>query len=231
MNANVELCSHPVVLHKLTQLRRVDTLSKNFRELMKEITMFLGYVATAKMGTRKLRVTTPLGMHEGVEMAEDVAIVPVLRSGLGMVDPMLDILPRAQVLHIGMYKDRKSLVPTLYYNKLPKECHVDQVIILEPVIATASTLSAVIDIIKEWGAENIDVISMLASQAGLENLFASHPSVKVHVAGIDQNVSDDGFIVPGVGDVGDRLFDTRGMKTGDQPPSPSKKRQRTDESS
>lgn len=207
--AKVHLLEHPVVLHKMTQLRRRETSSKHFRELMRELTMYLGYEATKSLQTKPCGVETPVGPYAGHEISTEVALVPVLRSGLGMTEAMLDVLPNSQVLHIGMYREKDSEVPTLYYNKLPRECRIDCAIVLEPMIATSATINAVVEILKEWGAPSVHVVSLVASRKGLSNLLQAHPDVKVHIAAIDDGLSEDGYIIPGLGDVGDRLFDTR----------------------
>ncbi|GBG28372.1 Uracil phosphoribosyltransferase [Hondaea fermentalgiana] len=224
LKSKVHLLEHPVARHKMTQLRRKETSSKHFRELMRELTMYLGYEATKDLTTKPCVVQTPQAKHTGAELDMDVGLVPVLRSGLGMVDAMLEILTTAQVLHIGMYKGKNSLVSTLYYNRLPRECTINRAIILEPVIATAGTSSAVVQILKEWGVEDIHVMSVVGSRAGLSSLLDAHPSVKIHIAAIDDNLSEDGEIIPGIGDVGDRLFDTRDVAAGTIPPSPKRQR-------
>jgi len=205
----VHMCEHPVLKHKVTQLRRTETSSKHFRELLREITMYMGYEATRDLKTKELVVETPLATHTGVELAYDIGLVPVLRSGLGMVEPMLDILTTAQVLHIGMYRSKESLLPVLYYDKLPSEMTVDRAIVLEPLIATSGTLSAVIDILKDRGLDDIHVISVVASRTGISKLLKMHPTIQLHIVAIDDTLNEDGLIVPGVGDVGDRLFNTK----------------------
>eukprot|EP00612_Vaucheria_litorea_P002749 CAMPEP_0171458856 /NCGR_PEP_ID=MMETSP0945-20130129/4371_1 /TAXON_ID=109269 /ORGANISM="Vaucheria litorea, Strain CCMP2940" /LENGTH=202 /DNA_ID=CAMNT_0011984755 /DNA_START=121 /DNA_END=725 /DNA_ORIENTATION=+ len=157
LKKKVNLCEHPVVAHKMTQLRRKETSSKHFRELMTEMTEYLGYRATADLETKPLEVETPVATFSGCEIATKVALVPIMRSGLGMVDAMLDVLPNAPVYHIGMYRNKESLVPVLYYNKLPAVCNVERTIVLEPMIATAGTIIATCDILEEWGAKEIHV--------------------------------------------------------------------------
>ncbi|OQR83614.1 uracil phosphoribosyltransferase [Achlya hypogyna] len=209
-HSKVVVATHPVLAHKLTKLRDAKTDANLFRHLLREITFYLGYEATGDLAVVPKSITTPLGPHQGAELATSVALVPILRAGLGMVEPMLDLLPNARVHHIGMYRNKNSLLPVQYYNKLPKDCNVDVAIILEPVIATAGTIIATVAILHVWGVSQVKIISTIASKAGLKELFAKHPSVEVIVAAIDENLSEEGYIVPGLGDAGDRQFDTVG---------------------
>ncbi|CAK4078487.1 unnamed protein product [Aphanomyces euteiches] len=206
--SKIILSTHPVLAHKLTKLRDAKTDANLFRHLLREITFYLGYEATSDLSTTPKKINTPLGPHEGVELATPVALVPILRAGLGMVEPMLDLLPNARVYHIGMYRNKNSLLPVQYYNKLPKECHIDCAIVLEPLINTAGTIIATVAILKVWGVSQIKIISTIASKDGLKDLYTKHPDVEVIVAAIDETLSESGLIVPGLGDAGDRQFDT-----------------------
>ncbi|CAK4816756.1 unnamed protein product [Aphanomyces euteiches] len=206
--SKIILSTHPVLAHKLTKLRDAKTDANLFRHLLREITFYLGYEATSDLSTTPKKINTPLGPHEGVELATPVALVPILRAGLGMVEPMLDLLPNARVYHIGMYLNKNSLLPVQYYNKLPKECHIDCAIVLEPLINTAGTIIATVAILKVWGVSQIKIISTIASKDGLKDLYTKHPDVEVIVAAIDETLSESGLIVPGLGDAGDRQFDT-----------------------
>jgi len=201
----VDFCDHPVVQAKLTLLRRKETSSKHFRELLREVTSFIGYSATTDLETKSLSVDTPMATHEGVEVSSKVALVPIMRSGLGMVDTMLDILPSSPVYHLGLFRNPESMLPVLYYNKLPAKCEVDRVLVLEPLIATAGTITAVLDILEEWGAKEVHLVTLIASTQGLSKLFAEHPNVKVHVAAIDDTLDSNGYILPGLGDAGERI--------------------------
>ncbi|ETW07887.1 uracil phosphoribosyltransferase [Aphanomyces invadans] len=207
-NSKVILSTHPVLAHKLTKLRDAKTDANLFRHLLREITFYLGYEATSDLSTVPKQIKTPLGPHQGSELATTVALVPILRAGLGMVEAMLDLLPNARVHHIGMYRNSNSLLPVQYYNKLPKECHIDCAIVLEPVINTAGTIIATVAILKVWGVSQIKIISTIASKDGLKDLYSKHPEVEVIVAAIDDTLSESGVIVPGLGDAGDRQFDT-----------------------
>ena len=209
-DSQVHVLKHPVVRHKITQLRRRDTSSKHFRELLKEITLYLGYEATSDFEVVDHVVETPAARHTGARLATRVAVVPIMRAGLGMVDPMLTILPMAVTHHIGMFNNKLSLLPVLYYNKLPARANVDVAIVLEPQIATSGTVGATIEILREWGGPEllIKVVSVVASRPGLETLLARWPNVQVFVAAVDDQLTEEGAIMPGAGDFGDRLFST-----------------------
>jgi uracil phosphoribosyltransferase len=206
LRTKVNLVEHPVIRAKMTALRRSETSSKNFRELLREVASFLGFAATADLATRPVKVNTPVGEYTGAELETSVCLVPVMRSGMGLLDAMLDVLPSAPVFHLGLYRDKRSLLPVLYYNKLPRDCFVQRAIVLDPLIATAGTVVAVVEILKEWGAKDIHIISVIASRPGLTQLLQTHPDVKVHVCAIDEKLNDKGYIEPGLGDAGDRLF-------------------------
>ncbi|KAG6623642.1 uracil phosphoribosyltransferase [Phytophthora cinnamomi] len=199
---------HPVLRHKLTKLRDERTDSRVFRHLLREVTFYLGYDATDDLETVPKKIKTPKGDHQGAELSTSVALVPILRAGLGMVEPMLDVLPNATVHHIGMYRNKQSLLPVQYYNKLPKECNADVAIILEPVIATAGTILATLAVLKTWGVEKIKIVSAIASKQGLQEVCAKNPDVEIFLAAIDDGLSEDGYILPGLGDAGDREFQT-----------------------
>ncbi|CEG36537.1 uracil phosphoribosyltransferase [Plasmopara halstedii] len=206
--SKVWCATHPVLRHKLTKLRDERTDCRAFRYLLREVTFYLGYDATDDLETIPKQIKTPKGDHQGAELSTNVALVPILRAGLGMVDPMLDILPNASVHHIGMYRNKQSLLPVQYYNKLPKECDVDVAIILEPVIATAGTIVATLAVLKTWGVKKIKVVSAIASKQGLQEVCAKNPGVEIFLAAIDDELSEDGYILPGLGDAGDREFHT-----------------------
>ena len=206
--------NHPVLLKKLTLLRRKATPPREFRTLVKEITFYLAYEATEGLETVATSVDTPLGPHEGVALSQKICVVPILRAGLGMVEPLLDLLPNADVHHIGMYRNKSSLLPIQYYNKLPRRDPAagggegDVAFVLDPMLATAATMSACVAILKQWGAAKIVVICLVASRPGLARLHAKHPDVTVFCGEIDASLTDSGFIFPGLGDAGDRLFST-----------------------
>ena len=229
----VFVAKHPILQAKLTVLRKNTTDAKVFRDVLREITFYLGYEATRDIETREIKIDTPVQKDAtGHKLKTKVSLIPVLRSGLGMVEPMTQLIPYAQVFHLGLYRHKHSLVPVLYYERFPRECAADVSIVLEPMIATSKTLNATINIIKQkYGCKKIKVICVVASKHGLDELEKSHPDVDIHCCAIDDKLNDDGFVVPGLGDIGDRQFRTNvGKKNWDdeeERSSPSNKKQRT----
>jgi len=199
---------HPLVKHKLTLLRNVNTKPKKFRELIREISMLLCYEATADLGLEPTTVETPMGMAEGSHLVDKVGLIPVLRAGLGMVEGIWEMMPSAEVWHIGLYRDERTLKPVSYYNKLPTSPSVEVCLVLDPMLATGGSASATVDILKRWGAERIKFLGILAAPEGIHTLQANHPDVPIHIGAIDQKLNDIGYIVPGLGDAGDRQFGT-----------------------
>ncbi|MGD2041257.1 MAG: uracil phosphoribosyltransferase [Anaerolineae bacterium] len=201
--------THPLVRHKLTFLRRDDTGVRRFRELVWELTTLLAYEALADLTLSETTVTTPLDEATGDVLIERLAIVPVLRAGLGMVDPVWDLIPAAQVGHIGLYRNEETLQPVQYYCKLPPAEQVDVCLLLDPMLATGGSAVAACNILKREGMRRIKYIGIIAAPEGIENLHARHPDVDIHVATVDCCLNDKGYIVPGLGDAGDRLFGTK----------------------
>lgn len=205
---SLHVSQHPLVAHKLSILRDVGTDTKKFRELVRELTWLLGYEAMADLDTRPLAVETPLERMDGAEVDPRVGLVPVLRAGLGMVDAMLELIPTAQVWHIGLYRDERTLKPVEYYNKLPDAATVQVCLILDPMLATGGSSAATVDILKHWGAAKIKQVSLIAAPEGVATLSEQHPDVDIHVAAVDRALNEKGYIVPGLGDAGDRQFGT-----------------------
>ncbi|MDP9311360.1 MAG: uracil phosphoribosyltransferase [Chloroflexota bacterium] len=199
---------HPLVQHKLTLLRRTETEPKKFRELVRELTQFLIYEATADLHLSDKQVQTPLAAYQGKEIGERIGLVPILRAGLGMVDPVLEMIPTVRVWHLGLYRDTKTLEPVSYYNKLPKEADADLCLILDPMLATAGSATAAVDVLKQWGAQRIKFLGLIAAPEGVRRLNEAHPDVPIHLAAIDDHLNDHAYIVPGLGDAGDRQFGT-----------------------
>ena len=199
---------HPLVKHKLTLLRANSTKPKKFRELVRELALLLCYEATADLQTSPIEVETPMGQAAGQELSEKIGLVPVLRAGLGMVNGIWEMMPGAEVWHIGFYRDERTLKPVSYYNKLPTAPTVQVCLVLDPMLATGGSAKATIDILKEWGATRIKYVGLLAAPEGIAALRQAHPDVPIHVAQIDSHLNEIGFIVPGLGDAGDRLFGT-----------------------
>ncbi len=204
----VHVSQHPLVKHKLTLLRDVNTKHRAFRELVYELALLLCYEATQDLHLVDKSVQTPMGEAQGHEAAETIGLVPILRAGLGLVDGMLELLPNVQVWHIGLYRDEETLRPVEYYNKLPTDPTVQLCLVLDPMLATGGSAVATIDILKRWGAKRIKFVGLLAAPEGVERLSQAHPDVPIHVAAVDENLNDIGFIVPGLGDAGDRQFGT-----------------------
>ncbi|MEM7115684.1 MAG: uracil phosphoribosyltransferase [Chloroflexota bacterium] len=199
---------HPLVKHKLTLLRSVNTKPKKFRELVRELAMLLCYEATADLAVQAITVETPMGQADGSELYDKIGLVPILRAGLGMVDGIWEMMPGAEVWHIGLYRDEETLQPVSYYNKLPTSPTVEVCLTLDPMLATGGSAVATVDILKKWGAKRIKFLALLAAPEGIAALHKAHPDVPIHVAQIDSHLNDIGYIVPGLGDAGDRQFGT-----------------------
>jgi uracil phosphoribosyltransferase len=199
---------HPLVKHKLSLMRRLDTEPKKFRELIREVAMLLCYEATADLTTNEIEVQTPMGTATGQDLSEKIGLIPILRAGLGMVDGIWEMMPGAEVWHIGLYRDEETLKPVSYYNKLPTFPTVQVCLVLDPMLATGGSAIATVDILKKWGAKRIKFVGLLAAPEGIAALQKVHPDVPIHIAQIDSHLNDIGFIVPGLGDAGDRQFGT-----------------------
>jgi uracil phosphoribosyltransferase len=206
--SNVYASTHPLVLHKLTLLRDKATEPRKFRELVSEITALLTYEVTADLSTTPRDVETPMGTTTGGEMKENIGLVPILRAGLGMVDGIWDLMPDAQVWHIGLYRDEETLQPVQYYNKLPTAPTVGVCLVLDPMLATGGSAAATISILKEWGVQKIKYVGILGAPEGIQHLQKLHPDVPIFLGAIDDHLNDIGYIVPGLGDAGDRQFGT-----------------------
>lgn len=202
------LSTHPLVQHKLTILRDKSTRHPQFRQLVREIAMLLCHECTADLPLDDTQVETPMGTAKGKVLQEEIGLVPILRAGIGMVDGFLEMLPSAQVWHIGLYRDEETLRPVEYYNKLPQQITVEVCLVLDPMLATGGSAVATIDILKRWGAKRIKYVGLLGAPEGLAALEKAHPDVDVHLATLDERLNDIGFIVPGLGDAGDRQFGT-----------------------
>jgi uracil phosphoribosyltransferase len=200
--------AHPLVKHKLTLLRDMRTEPKKFREVIRELAMLIAYEATFDLALVEKDVTSPMGFTRGAQLAEKIGLVPILRAGLGMVDGFWELMPSAEVWHIGLYRDEKTLRPVEYYNKLPVSPTAEVCLILDPMLATGGSAVATCEILKKWGARRIKFVGLIAAPEGIERLSTAHPDVPIHVAAIDDHLNDIGYIVPGLGDAGDRQFGT-----------------------
>ncbi len=206
--SNVHVSDHPLVAHKLSLLRDRATEPKKFRELVRELSWLLGYEAMADLSLRPVEIETPLETTTGARLEPKVGLIPVLRAGLGMVDAMLELMPAAEVWHIGLYRDERTLQPVEYYNKLPDAATVQICLILDPMLATGGSASATVDILKAWGAARIKQVSLIAAPEGIATLSRAHPDVEIHVGAVDRQLNERGYIQPGLGDAGDRQFGT-----------------------
>ena len=199
---------HPLVKHKLTLMRDKNTKPKKFRQLIREISMLLCYEATADLHTTPIAVESPMGTAQGVELVDKVGLIPVLRAGLGMVDGIWEMMPGAEVWHIGLYRDEQTLKPVSYYNKLPTLPTVQVCLVLDPMLATGGSATATVDLLKKWGARRVKFVGILAAPEGIARLQGAHPDVPIHIAHIDSHLNEIGYIVPGLGAAGDRQFGT-----------------------
>ena len=211
---------HPLVRHKLSFLRRSDTGARRFQELVWELTTLLAYEALADLVVTETSVTTPLAKTEGYVLAERVALVPILRAGLGMVDSIWNLIPDAQVGHIGLYRDEATLQPVEYYSKLPPASQMDVCLLLDPMLATGGSTTAACNILKRHGIFRIKYLGLIAAPEGIAQLQGAHPDVDIHVAAVDCCLNNKGYIVPGLGDAGDRLFGTKVDEAARIPKSP-----------
>ena len=205
---NVFPSRHPLVAHKLTLLRDRHTEPKDFRDLVREIATLLTYEATADLPTRPTTVETPLAPAQGLAVDDKIGLVPILRAGLGMVEGVWALLPAAQVWHIGLYRDEKTLRPVEYYNKLPVEPTVSLCLVLDPMLATGGSAVATVDILKRWGVRRIKFVGIIGAPEGIALMQERHPDVPIHLAAIDERLNENGYILPGLGDAGDRQFGT-----------------------
>jgi uracil phosphoribosyltransferase len=206
----VKLVDHPLVQHKLTKLRDKNTQPKEFRELLSEISSLMLYEVTRDLPLKEVEVETPLGKAKGkVLNNKDLAIVPILRAGLVMAEGMLQILPSAKVGHIGLYRDPNTLQPVQYYTKLPEDINEREVIVVDPMLATGGSAIAAISILKSKEVKNIKFVCIIAAPEGIKAFQKVHPDVEIYTAAVDEYLNDHGYIVPGLGDAGDRLFGTK----------------------
>jgi uracil phosphoribosyltransferase len=207
----LHVSQHPAVLHKLAILRDVHTEPKKFREVVRELSWLLGYEALADARVRPREVVTPLETMAGHELSERIGLIPILRAGLGMVDAMLELMPTAEVWHLGLFRDERTLRPVEYYNKLPDSANVDLCLILDPMLATGGSATAAIEVLKRWGAVTpvrIKLVNLIAAPEGVQAVAEAHPDVEIHCAALDRELNDKGYIMPGLGDAGDRQFGT-----------------------
>ena len=208
--SNVYVFDHPLIQHKTAMIRKEETSVKDFRELVKEIAMLMGYEATRKLPLEEVEITTPMQKTKVNMLAgEDIAIVPILRAGLVMVDGMLALVPNAKVGHVGLYRDPETHEPVEYSCKLPADIDKRQIFVVDPMLATGGSASAAIDFIKQRGGKNIIFMCLIAAPEGIEVLQKAHPDVDIFIAAKDECLNENAYILPGLGDAGDRLYGTK----------------------
>ena len=204
------VADHPLIHHKLARLRHKDTDPPRFRELVYEISQYLLYEALRDVKTTAVRVPTPLIEYECQQLSDRVGIVPVLRAGLGMATAMLDVLPEASVWHVGVARDHETLRPKTYYRNLPGESRVDMAVVLDPMLATGGSAIETIELLKSAGMKRIKFVGLIAAPEGVKALSEAHSDVAIYLAAVDERLNEFGYIVPGLGDAGDRQFGTIG---------------------
>ena len=206
---NINVMNHPLILHKITMLRDKNTVDKDFRQLVYEIALLMGYEATKDLTLVDHKVETPLMECVGKAIEKQVALIPILRAGLGMVDALLDLIPASKVGHIGMYRDHDTLQPIEYYCKLPTDIENRQAIVLDPMLATGGSSIAAITALKKRGVNKIKFMCIIAAPEGVKAITEAHPDIEIYIGSLDEKLNENGYIMPGLGDAGDRIFGTR----------------------
>ncbi len=206
----VNVTNHPLIQHKISIMRKEDTGSKEFRELASEISMLMCYEVTRDLPLEEVDIQTPVAMTKGKMLAgKKMAVIPILRAGLGMVDGIVNLIPAIKIGHIGLYRDPETLNPVEYYCKLPSDISERDVLLVDPMLATGGSASAAIQFLKNYGVKNIKSVHLIAAPEGVERLNEDHPDVEIYCAALDEKLNDHGYIVPGLGDAGDRIFGTK----------------------
>ncbi len=206
--AKLHIMDHPLIQHKITMLRMKDTNTKDFRQLVNEIALLIGYEATRDLPVEDIEIETPLMKTIGKKCPKQVCLTPILRAGLGMVDAMLELIPAAKVGHIGLYRDPKTFEPVEYYCKLPPDVAERTVIVLDPMLATGGSAAAAISFLKQRGVSKIKMVNIIGVPKGVETVLEAHPDVDIYLGALDERLNDHAYILPGLGDAGDRLFGT-----------------------
>ena len=207
--ANLTVLDHPLIQHKLSILRDRETSTRDFKQLVSEIATLMAYEATKDLATEVVEIHTPLERMIGRQVSgKKLTLVPILRAGLGMVDPILSLIPTAEVWHLGLYRDEETARPVEYYSKLPKTSPVDVALVVDPMLATGGSITAALETLTQWGVPHLKVLSVIASQFGVDTVASRFPQAQIYVCAIDPELNDRKFIVPGLGDAGDRIFNT-----------------------
>ncbi len=206
--STVHASNHPLIAHKLSRLRDKNTEPKKFRELVREIAGLLAYEATADLQTTPIEIETPLTKMTAHQLKEKIGLIPVLRAGLGMVEGIWELMPSSEVWHIGLYRDEHTLQPVEYYNKLPVDPRVSVCLILDPMLATGGSATATAEILKRWGVKKIKFVGLIGAPEGIKAMQEAHPDIDIYLAAIDDHLNERAYIVPGLGDAGDRQFGT-----------------------
>lgn len=210
MTGKTMVMDHPLIAHKISYIRQENVGTKEFREVIGEIAQLMCYEATRDLKTEEVTIKTPLAEMKGrVLSGKKLAIIPILRAGLGMVDGMLSLIPAAKVGHIGLYRDPETLEPVEYYCKLPEDCEEREVFVVDPMLATGGSSSAAIRLLKEKGVKNIRFLCIIAAPEGLRRMREDHPDIDIYIGALDEKLNDHGYIIPGLGDAGDRIFGTK----------------------
>jgi uracil phosphoribosyltransferase len=199
---------HPLIKHHLARLRDKTTPPAEFRQLIQRLAVLLAYEATQDLSLHAVEIETPVTRTKGLSLSQRIGLVPILRAGLGMVDPILNLIPSAEVWHLGLYRDEQTARPIEYYSKLPRSRPVDVALVVDPMLATGGSASAALEALTRWGVPRIKVLSVIASQAGVEVLSGQFPATQIYVCAVDPELNSRKFIVPGLGDAGDRIFNT-----------------------
>lgn len=205
----ITVLNHPLITHKLTRMRNIETGTKKFRENLDEVAGLMAYEITRDLQLDPVTIETPVGEYETFELNRDIVLVPILRAGLGMVDGILSLIPTAKVGHVGVYRDEETLLPHEYFAKFPERLSESDVLVLDPMLATGGSADAAIEIVKQRGAKNIKLVCLVGAPEGVEVIKEKHPDVDIYLAALDEKLNEDGYIVPGLGDAGDRIFGTK----------------------
>lgn len=205
----INVLNHPLITHKLTQMRQVTTGTKDFRQNLDEIAGLMAYEITRDLPVRKVEIVTPVAACVTEELAKEIVLVPILRAGLGMVNGIRNLVPTAKVGHIGLYRDEETLEPHEYFAKFPSNMPDSVVMVLDPMLATGGSASAAIDMLKKRGAKTIKLVCLVGAPEGVKRIEDDHPDVEIYLAALDEKLNEHGYIVPGLGDAGDRIFGTK----------------------